>query len=127
MGHRVDSVAAAFYFGKNIRVITDHYVAIWEEGQPADDPPMTIVNIGNWHFQSVRRRLGHNVPVQTLNSPCQGQRKPISKQTRGAPRMTTSLLKVVHLRGEVYQLPTEECLSKEKLGCLENLLPLPRV
>ena len=39
--------AAAFYFGKNIRVITDHYVAVWEGGQPAYDPPMTIVNIGN--------------------------------------------------------------------------------
>ena len=30
--------AAAFYFGKSIRVITDHYVAMWEGGQPADDP-----------------------------------------------------------------------------------------
>ena len=81
--------AAAIFFGKNIRVITDNYIATWEGGQQAADPPMTIVNIGNWHFQSVRRRHGNNAPAPTLNIPRPEQKRPASQLPREAPKMAT--------------------------------------
>ena len=46
---------AALYFGKTLKSITETYVTDWHGGDDAQDPPFAIVNIGNYHFQSVRR------------------------------------------------------------------------
>ena len=46
---------AAVYFGKTLKSIKETYVTDWHGGDEAQDPPFAIVNIGNNHFQSVRR------------------------------------------------------------------------
>ena len=49
-------MATAIYFGKNIKVIKEDYVWIWEGGANSEDPPMVIVNMNESHFQSVLRK-----------------------------------------------------------------------
>ena len=47
--------ATAIYFCEHIRVIKENFVTVWHGGDQAHDPPMTIVNMDESHFQSVYR------------------------------------------------------------------------
>ena len=66
---------AAIYFGKTLKSITETYVTDWHGGNEAQDPPFVIVNIGNFHFQSVRR-------IHKSISSASEQAPPSAKRTR---------------------------------------------
>ena len=78
---------AAIFFGKDILSITATYQAIWHGGNQSQPPQFVIVNIGQWHFQSVHRRprlapalqqarANRSTPIQTKSSLPKAQMPP---------------------------------------------------